>query len=70
MQRSRSLPVLVHCAHHGRTVRATRNEAIDRLVACEEAEQCRRPAGEGQPAFPRGCAVYPSLAVEPDGVRR
>jgi hypothetical protein len=68
MQRSRSLPVVVHCAHHGRTVRATRNLATDRLASCEEAEKCRQPAkpnGDTQEAaatFPRGCAVYPSLA--------
>lgn len=67
MQRSKSLPIVVHCAHHGRSVRATRNAVTDRLVSCEEAEKCRKPAtadGAQEPAatFPRGCAVYPSLA--------
>jgi hypothetical protein len=63
MQRGRSLPVLVHCSHHGRAVRATRNTVIDRLVACEEADRCRQPATPESPgsSFPRGCAVYPSL---------
>jgi hypothetical protein len=68
MQRSRSLPVIVHCAHHGRAVRATRNLVTDRLASCEEAEKCRRPIvpGDTQEAartFPPGCAVYPSLAL-------
>lgn len=66
MQRSPVLPVLVHCPHHNRTVRAQRNTAIDRLVSCEEAGACRKDeVAEGnEPAkpFPRGCAVYPSLA--------
>jgi hypothetical protein len=57
MQRSRSLPVVVHCGHHNRPVRATKNAAIDRLVSCDEADKCKN--GEGQ--FPRGCSVYPSL---------
>jgi hypothetical protein len=62
MQRSRSLPVIVHCGHHNRPVRATRNAAIDRLVSCEEADRCRAPTEPGGPEkFPRGCAVYPSL---------
>jgi len=67
VQRSVSLPVLVHCPHHGRTVRATRNATIDRLVSCSEADACRSPgeaSSSSEPAkvFPRGCAVYPSLA--------
>jgi hypothetical protein len=57
MQRSRSLPVVVHCGHHNRPVRATKNAAIDRLVSCDEADKCKTPEGQ----FPRGCAVYPSL---------
>ena len=68
MQRSRSLPVLVHCAHRGRTVQAVRNAAIDRLVSCAEAEPCRAevardPRAPAGAAFPHGCAVYPSLAL-------
>jgi hypothetical protein len=63
VQRTVSLPVVVHCSHHGRTVRATRNTAIDRLVSCSEAEACRakETPADGK-SFPRGCAVYPSLA--------
>jgi hypothetical protein len=60
MQRSRSLPVVVHCGHHNRPVRATRNVAIDRLVACDEADKCKQ-GSEGAAQFPRGCSVYPSL---------
>ena len=67
MQRSPSLPVIVHCSHHNRPVRAVRNTAIDRLVSCEESEKCRIPATrpdgslEAAATFPRGCSVYPSL---------
>ncbi|HXJ20111.1 MAG TPA: hypothetical protein VMT03_07750 [Polyangia bacterium] len=67
MRRSVLLEVVVHCPHLGRTVAATRNQVIDRLVACSHAAQCRDPdpqPGAPEPArpFPRGCAVYPSLA--------
>jgi len=62
MQRSRSLPVVVHCGHHNRPVQATRNAVIDRLVSCAEADRCRTSAeGAAGATFPRGCAVYPSL---------
>jgi hypothetical protein len=66
MRRSELLKVTVHCPHFARPVAATRNLAIDRLVACEESEACREPApatdGES-PArpFPRGCPVFPNL---------
>ena len=43
MQRSVSLKVIVHCPHFGRPVTATRNLAIDRLVACSDSELCRDP---------------------------
>ena len=67
MQRTPSLPVIVHCPHHGRTVRATRNTATDRLVACDEGEQCKAPQpasspGEAAKTYPHACPVYPSLA--------
>ena len=69
MKRSPSLTVLVHCPHHGRNVRALKNTAIDRLVACEEQESCRdlqaldtSAAGATARTYPRGCPTYPSLA--------
>jgi hypothetical protein len=59
--------VTVFCPHFARPVAATRNQAIDRLVACDESEHCRDPApSPSAPAparpYPRGCPVYPSLA--------
>jgi hypothetical protein len=67
MQRSVSLQVVVHCPHFGRPVNATRNLAIDKLVACSDSERCRDPHPESAPSeparpFPRGCPVFPSLA--------
>jgi hypothetical protein len=67
MRRSVLLEVIVHCPHLGRPVAATRNAAIDRLVSCSNAAQCRAAPQPSSPAepdrpFPRGCAVYPSLA--------
>jgi len=69
MRRSVLLKVAVYCPHFKRSVEATRNEAIDRLVACADSDHCRDPApapapGEGEHArpFPRGCPVFPSLA--------
>jgi hypothetical protein len=67
VRRSVLLKVTVHCPHFKRSVEATRNEAIDRLVACSDSESCRDPApsaGEGEHArpYPRGCPVFPSLA--------
>ena len=44
MRRSILLQVVVHCPHFDRAVTATRNEAIDRLVACSDAHLCRDPA--------------------------
>ena len=72
MRRSVLLQVIVHCPHFGRSVTATRNEAIDRLVACSDSDRCRSPApaeAAGQSTdhdrpFPRGCPVFPSLAKE------
>jgi len=67
VQRSVSLSVVVHCPHFGRPVTATRNLAIDKLVACSDSELCR-DANHGSTApeharpFPRGCPVFPSLA--------
>jgi hypothetical protein len=67
MRRSILLQVVVHCPHFDRSVTATRNEAIDRLVACSDSNQCRDPAparerNDHERAYPRGCPVFPSLA--------
>jgi hypothetical protein len=48
-------------------VNATRNDAIDKLVACSDSDKCREPAphveaGDHDRPFPRGCPVFPSLA--------
>ena len=67
MRRSLLLKVAVYCPHFKRSVEATRNLAIDRLVACSDSDACRDPAppeelpGHERP-FPRGCPVFPSLA--------
>lgn len=65
MRRSVLLQVAVYCPHFARSVKATRNEATDRLVACEESDACRAPAAPDRPdaprPFPRGCPVFPSL---------
>ncbi len=66
MRRSVLLTVIVHCPHFGRPVTATRNEAVDWLVACSDSDRCREPApaapGEHERPYPRGCPVFPSLA--------
>jgi hypothetical protein len=67
VRRSVLLTVVVHCPHFGRPVSATRNLAIDRLVACSDADRCRDPVpaaapGEPERPYPRGCPVFPSLA--------
>ena len=67
VRRSILLKVAVYCPHFRRSVQATRNEAIDRLVACDECESCRDPAPpdegpEHRRPFPHGCPVFPSLA--------
>jgi hypothetical protein len=67
MRRSELLVVVVHCPHFGRPVNATRNLAIDKLVACSDSDKCREPGPPGSPGeherpFPRGCPVFPSLA--------
>lgn len=77
MLRSQSLKVVVFCPHFQRSVYATRNLAIDRLVACDDSALCRDPASAPagtEPAgghdegreharpYPRGCPVFPSLA--------
>jgi len=67
VRRSELIKILVFCPHFQRSVAATRNQAIDRLVACEESEACRDPAPTAQGTeharpFPHGCPVYPSLA--------
>ncbi len=69
MQRSVSLRVVVHCPHFGRPVSATRNLAIDKLVACADSELCRDPSAPSTPpehtrVYPRGCPVFPSLAKQ------
>jgi hypothetical protein len=67
MRRSVLLKVAVYCPHFKRSVEATRNEAIDRLVSCADSDRCRDDApapnetGHHRP-FPAGCPVYPSLA--------
>jgi hypothetical protein len=71
VRRSILLKVAVYCPHFKRSVEATRNEAIDRLVACSDSERCRDPPPPPDPSdklpeharpFPRGCPVFPSLA--------
>jgi hypothetical protein len=68
MRRSELLKLTVHCPHFNRPVVATRNAAIDRLVACDESERCRDPApsSDGTTSharpFPHGCPVFPQLA--------
>jgi hypothetical protein len=59
--------VSVFCPHFQRPVRAEKNQAIDRLVACAESDQCRQStvsgdAGEVARPYPHGCPVYPQLA--------
>jgi hypothetical protein len=67
MRRSVLLKVAVYCPHFKRSVEATRNEAIDRLVSCADSGSCRDPepprsGAEHQRPFPTGCPVFPSLA--------
>jgi hypothetical protein len=67
VRRSVLLKVAVYCPHFQRPVEATRNAAIDRLVACSSSGGCRDAAPadelpEHQRPFPRGCPVFPSLA--------
>jgi hypothetical protein len=67
VRRSILLKVAVFCPHFQRRVEASRNEAIDRLVACSDSESCRDPApavsaSEHERPYPRGCPVFPSLA--------
>jgi len=57
----------VHCPHFDKPVQAQRNTAIDRLVACSDAESCREAhaeahGGEHARPYPHGCPVFPSLA--------
>jgi hypothetical protein len=62
------LQVAVFCPHFQRSVTATRNDAIDRLVSCSNSDKCREPAPatagphEHERPYPRGCPVFPSLA--------
>jgi hypothetical protein len=68
MRRSPLLTVTVHCPHFDRPVQAQRNSAIDRLVACSDADACRDanppvPHGSGHARpYPHGCPVFPQLA--------
>jgi hypothetical protein len=67
MRRLEVLKVAVHCPHFARTVTATKNTAIDRLVDCAEKDACRdpNPESDGREAarpYPHGCPVFPSLA--------
>ena len=67
MRRLQLVKVSVECPHFHRPVAALRNQAIDRLVACDESDACRDPApadagpGHARP-YPHGCPVFPSLA--------
>jgi hypothetical protein len=61
VRRSEQLKVAVYCPHFKRTVPATKNAAIDRLVDCDDKESCRPPS-DGPRPFPRGCPVFPTLA--------
>jgi hypothetical protein len=68
VRRSVLLKVMVFCPHFQRAVQATRNQAIDRLVACDDADGCRDTAAtaasphEHARVYPHGCPVFPSLA--------
>ena len=68
MRRSPLLTVTVHCPHFDKPVQAQRNAAIDRLVACSDADKCCDPTpptghpGEHARPYPHGCPVFPSLA--------
>lgn len=71
MRRSILLTVAVHCPHFNRTVAASLNDAIGRLVHCAAGDTCRSaapdsPSGgtreEHARPYPAGCPVYPSLA--------
>jgi hypothetical protein len=67
MRRSPLLTVTVHCPHFDRPVQAQRNAAVDRLVACSDADSCRDPNAaatgvEHARPYPHGCPVFPSLA--------
>jgi len=68
VQRSQLLKVVVFCPHFQRSVNATRNLSIDRLVACDDSESCRDPAASAQGPhdharpYPHACPVFPSLA--------
>jgi hypothetical protein len=67
--RSSLLKVVVFCPHFHRPVNATRNQSIDRLVSCDDADKCRNPAAaptdpnDHTRPFPSGCPVFPSLAA-------
>jgi hypothetical protein len=63
MRRLDLVKTVVVCPHFRRPVTATRNQAIDRLVACDESSACRDPA-PAEPArpYPQGCPVFPTLA--------
>jgi hypothetical protein len=67
MRRSPLLTVTVHCPHFDKPVQAQRNTAIDRLVACSDADACRDASAAAQGSaharpYPHGFPVFPSLA--------
>lgn len=69
MRRSVLLQVVVHCPHFGRAVTATRNETIDKLVACSDSHLCRDPDSpsnlpEHDRPYPHACPVFPSLSKQ------
>lgn len=63
MRRSVLLSVAVFCPHFNRTVEASLNDAIGRLVHCTAGETCRSGNDRSQP-YPAGCPVYPSLTAQ------
>ncbi len=63
MRRLDLVPATVFCPHFKRPVKATRNLAIDRLVACDDSERCRDPAPpDPLRPFPAACPVFPAQA--------
>jgi hypothetical protein len=62
VQRSQNLVVIVLCPHFQKPVRATRNQAIDRLVDCESKDECVTRSTDERGAerreYPFGCPVF------------
>jgi len=64
MRRSVLLTVAVFCPHFNRTVEASLNDAIGRLVHCASGDTCRPATADKSQAYPASCPVYPSLAAQ------